>query len=154
MSNLCSRGVYGCRHDEGHIPTRDSVLQYFKDHDGYILSRYMHDHFGCCTEERSDKLSAVLSDLLSAGEIKLVSSSAWGLVGSDHPKIQTQKQFQFKEDPTKKVHFITEGRVMIHDRDQKLLFDYVGTENPDEVTCGTCLRLLRIWEKKGKAVPN
>lgn len=147
-SNLCSRGIYGCKHDEGHFPTRENVLQYFTDHDGYVLARDLNSHFGCCTTERSDALTMVLSHLQHVTkEIARVSASAWGLVGSTHPKAQKQKQFQFKEAPTGKVHMVEDG-VMIHDRDGALLFDYATTEDPDEVTCGSCRNILRIRERR------
>lgn len=146
--NLCSNGIYGCRHDEGHIPTRGSVLQYFAAHDGYVLSRDIHDHFGCCTRERTDALTSVLSNLQHVtGEITRLSASAWGLTGSEHPKAQKQQRFTFKEAPTGKVHFV-EDTVMIHDRDGTLLFDYATTEAPDEITCGTCLQILRARRAK------
>src|SRR3954471_20278136 len=103
-SNLCSKGVYGCRHDEGHIPTRESILQYFTEHDGYVLSRDLHGHFGCCTRERTDTLSSVLSHMqYVTKEISHISASAWGLTGSEHPKAQKQQRFSFKEAPTGKV---------------------------------------------------
>lgn len=140
---LCSRGIYGCKHDEGHVPTRDSVLTYFADHDGYVLSRDLHDHFGCCTQERTDTLSSVLTHLeYTTKEIARASASAWALTGLKHPKVQKQKQFQFKEAPTGKIHLIEEG-VMIHDREGRLLFDYATTEDADEVTCGLCLNILK-----------
>jgi hypothetical protein len=145
---LCSRGIYGCKHDEGHIPTQESVRQYFLDHDGYVLSRNLHSHFGCCIRERTDALSSVLSHLqYVTKEIRLISASAWGLVGSEHPKVQKQTQFQFKEAPTGKVHFV-QANVMIHDRNGALTFDYATTEDPNEITCGTCLQILRARQAK------
>lgn len=140
---LCSRGIYGCKHDEGHVPTRDNVLAYFADHDGYVVSRYLYDHFGCCTEERTDQLMSVMTQLRRVDKkIAPVSASAWGLVGVEHPKIQQQKEMLFKEAPKGKIHFVEDG-VMIHDRDGELLFDYVTTEDRDEVTCGLCLNILK-----------
>lgn len=148
MSNLCSRGIYGCRHDEGHIPSRESVLQYFADHDGYVLSRDLHSHFGCCNRERTDALSSVLSHLqYISKEIRHISASAWGLVGCEHPKAQKQTQLNFKEAPVGKVHLV-QDEVMIHDRDGALLFDYATTEDVAEVTCGTCLRIVAIRKEK------
>jgi hypothetical protein len=150
-SNLCSRGVYGCRHDEDNIPTRESVLYYFAERDGYVLSRDLHDHFGCCTRERTDALSTVLSHMqYVTKEIAHISASAWGLTGIEHPKAQKQQQFQFKEVPTGKVHLV-EDDVMIHDRDGALLFDYATTEAPDEVTCGLCRQILRARKAKLKS---
>jgi hypothetical protein len=147
-SNLCSRGVYGCRHDEGHIPTKERVLKYFADHDGYVVSRRMHDHFGCCTEERTQALTSVLSHLQHVTqEIKPISASAWGRVGSDHPKVQKQQQLISKELTTGKVHLVEDG-VMIHDRDGALLFEYATTEDSDEVTCGLCKNILRSRKEK------
>ena len=145
---LCSRGIYGCRHDEGHIPTRKNVLQYFADHDGYVLSRDLHGYFGCCTRQHTDALSSVLSHMqYTTGEIAHISASAWGLVGSEHPKVQKQQQLHFKEAPTGKVHLVEDG-VMIHDRDGALLFNYATTEDQDEVTCGLCLQILRARKAK------
>jgi hypothetical protein len=147
-SNLCSRGIYGCRHDEGHIPTNETVLQYFKDHDGYVLSRNLYDYFGCCTTEQTSELSVVLSYLQHATkDIQPVSASAWGLVGVEHPKIQKQQRLISKEMTTGKIHLVQDG-VMIHDRDGALLFDYATTEDPDEVTCGLCLNILKVRNKK------
>lgn len=145
--DLCSRRIQGCKHDEGHIPTRESVLQYFAENDGYVLSRSLYGHFGCCTRERTDALIAVVSHLqYTTKEIAHISASAWGLVGSEHPKAQKQQQLIFKETTTGKIHLVEDG-TMIHDRDGALLFEYATTEDPDEVTCGTCLRLLRVWGK-------
>lgn len=145
--NLCSRGIYGCKHDEGNIPTRESVQEYFYDHDGYVLSRSLNDHFGCCTEERTDALTMVLSHMQhETKEIARVSASAWALTGYEHPKAQKQQKLMFKETTTGKVHLVQDG-TMIHDRDGALLFDYATTEEVEEVTCGTCLRLIRVWAK-------
>lgn len=80
-------------------------------------------------------------------EIAHISASAWGLTGSEHPKAQKQQRLNFKEDPIGKVHLIQDD-VMIHDKDGALLFDYATTEDPDEVTCGTCLQILRARKKK------
>ena len=145
--NLCSRGIYGCRHDEGHIPTKDTVLKYFADRDGYVLSKDLNNYFGCCTRERTDALSSILTHMQYVSEeIKHLPGGAWGLVGSEHPKIQKQKQILFKEMPPGKIHLRQDG-VMIHDRDGILPYDYVITEDVDEVTCGTCLQILRAREK-------
>lgn len=145
--NLCSRGIYGCKHDEGYVPTNETVLQYFADHDGYVLSRALNDHFGCCTEERTDELTSVLSHLQhETKQIGRLSASAWGLVGCEHPKAHKQQRLMFKEASTGKVHLVQDG-TMIHDRDGALLFDYATTEAVSEVTCGTCLRLIRVWAK-------
>lgn len=145
---LCSRRVYGCRHDEGHIPTTESVLQYFADHDGYVLARDLHGYFGCCIRERTEALTKVISHLQhTTKEIRLISASAWGLVGSDHPKVQKQQQMQFKEAPIGKVHLVQDN-VMIHDRDGALPFDYATTENVDEITCGLCRNILRARSSK------
>src|SRR5438477_11564219 len=98
--NLCSRGVYGCKHDEGRVSTAQIVLKYFKDHNGYVLSRDLNGYFGCCTKERTDALSTVLSHLqYSTNEIRHISASALGLVGSEHPKAQKQERLIFKEAP-------------------------------------------------------
>jgi hypothetical protein len=148
MSDLCSRGIYGCKHDEGHIPTRESVLHYFADHDGYVLSRRLNEHYGCCTEERSDALTSVLTSLEhETKEIAPLLGGAWGLIGSEHPKVQKQQQLIFKEHPPGKLHLVEDG-VMIHDRDGALLFDYATTEDPGEVTCGLCLNILRVRKEK------
>lgn len=146
--SLCSRGIYGCKHDDGHIPTRESIQQYFYDHDGYVLSRALSDHFGCCTQERTDALTSVLSHMQhETKEIARISASAWGLAGYEHPKAQKQQRLMFKEAPTGKVHLVKDD-VMIHDRDGGLLFDYATTEDPDEVTCGTCQQILRARQAK------
>lgn len=146
--NLCSRGIYGCKHDEGHIPTKKSVLKYFEDNGGYVLSRDLYDHFGCCTRERTDEMIHVMIKLEQDNLVKHVSASAYGMVGSDHPKVQKQQMFTFKELPPGKIHFVEDG-VMIHDREGRLLFDYATTTDESEITCGLCLNMLKARRKKG-----
>ncbi|HXQ36965.1 MAG TPA: hypothetical protein VN843_23335 [Anaerolineales bacterium] len=147
-ADLCSRGIYGCKHDENHIPTRETVLQYFADNDGYVLSRDLWSRFGYCTEERAKAFSEVISDLqYRTKEIAPVSPSAWGLVGHDNPKIHKQTSFIFQELPPGKTHFMQDG-VMIHDRDGALLYEYVSTEDVNLVTCGVCLNILKARAKK------
>lgn len=151
-SNLCSRGVYGCKHDEGHIATRENVLWYFADHDGYVLSRHLNEYFGCCERTRTDALTSVLSYLQHVTkEIVCVSASAWAVAGSTHPKVQTQKALLFSELPPGKVHLLERG-VMIHDRNGALLYEYVSTENVSEVTCGLCLNILKARSRHTHSV--
>lgn len=146
--NLCSRGIYGCKHDEGHIPTKESVLKYFEDHDGYVLSKNIGGYFGCCTRERDDALYWVMDHLRrETKQIAPISAGTWGLVGVEHPKAQKQQALIFKEDPPGKIHLVQDG-VMIHDRDGELLFDYATTEDESEVTCGGCLNILKARKRK------
>lgn len=148
MSNLCSRGIVGCKHDEDNEITAESVLYYFGENEGYVISRNMYSYFGCCTEERMDALITVLVHLRRVTkEIAPVSSSSWGLVGVDHPKIKKQKTLTFKEMPPGKVHLVENG-VMIHDRDGELLYEYATTEDPEEVTCGQCKNILESRRTK------
>jgi hypothetical protein len=125
-------------------------LNYFKEHNGYVLSRDLNSYFGCCTTERTDALSTVLSHLqYETKEIRHVSASALGLVGSNHPKAQKQQRLIFKEMPPGKIHLI-EDNVMIHDSGGRLLYEYATTEDPDEVTCGLCLNILKARDRKSK----